>query len=215
MQENVADCRGPEQMDEDHTAWFAGKQFSTDWTSRYFPTWAPLLAPRRDEALEVLEIGSWEGRSAIFFLRYLKNCTITCIDTFSGSAEHFAVSRWKDALPYIEARFDSNLAEFGARVEKLKGRSTELLAQLVAHGRQFDVVYIDASHRSADVQSDASFTWPMVRAGGIVIFDDYEWSLSEQELDRPKLGIDTFLRVREGAYRERHRGYQLIVEKTS
>jgi predicted O-methyltransferase YrrM len=215
MEKNVADRREPEQMDEDYSAWFAGKALSTDWTSRYFPTWAFLLAPRRDEPLAVLEIGSWEGRSAIFFLRYLKNCTMTCIDTFAGSSEHFAVPRWKDALPYIEARFDSNLAEFGARVEKLKGKSTELLAQLVAHGRQFDVVYIDASHHSADVQSDASFTWPMVRERGIVIFDDYEWSLSEQEIERPKLGIDTFLRVREGTYRERHRGYQLIVEKTS
>lgn len=202
-------------MNEDYSVWFAGKALSTDWTSRYFDTWASLLAPRRDEALAVLEIGSWEGRSAIFFLQYLKNCTMTCIDTFAGSAEHFTRQHWKDALPHIEARFDSNLVEFGARVEKLKGVSTQVLAQLIARGRQFDVVYIDASHSSADVQSDASFTWPMVREHGIVIFDDYEWSQSPQDLDRPRLGIDTFLLVRQGAYRELHRGYQLIVEKTN
>lgn len=199
--------------DEEYSAWFAGKTLTTDWTSGHFRTWASLLAARRDEPLAVLEIGSWEGRSAIFFLQYLRKCTITCVDTFEGSPEHLAVAQWRDALPYIESRFDSNLAEFGARVEKLKSASTPALASLLAQGRRFDLVFIDAGHRSADVQSDASFAWPMVNERGIVIFDDYNWDLTDQELERPKLGVDTFLLVRRGAYRELHRGYQLIVEK--
>src|ERR1700687_2371395 len=111
-------------MDTDFSEWFASKSFSTDWTSRFFPVWASLLAPRRNEALEVLEIGSWEGRSAIFFLRYLRECRITCIDTFSGSVEHPLVPKWANALPFIEGCFDSNLAEFSGRVEKIKSTSS-------------------------------------------------------------------------------------------
>ena len=37
---------------------------------------------------KILEIGSYEGRSAIFFLTKFTNSTITCVDTWSGSDEH-------------------------------------------------------------------------------------------------------------------------------
>jgi predicted O-methyltransferase YrrM len=200
-------------MDTDFSEWFTGKSFSTDWASQHFPVWASLLAPRRNEALEVLEIGSWEGRSAIFFLRYLGKCRMTCIDTFSGSPEHSRVPKWADALAHLEGRFDSNLAEFSGRVEKFKMASSRALARLLTEDRRFDLVYIDGSHRSCDVQADAVLSWSMLQHRGIVIFDDYAWSFFADEIDRPKLGIDTFLSVRPDQYRELHRGRQLIVEK--
>jgi predicted O-methyltransferase YrrM len=202
-------------MDPDFAAWFAGKSLTTDWTSPFFSLWASLLAPRRDEALGVLEIGSWEGRSAIFFLQYLKRCRLTCIDTFAGSAEHALRPNWAEALPHIEERFDSNLAEFGARVEKIKSASSRGLAGLLTENRRFDLVYVDGSHHSADAQADAVSCWPMVRDRGIVIFDDYEWTLFPDEIDRPKLGIDAFLSVRNDQYCVLHRGYQLIIEKVA
>lgn len=200
-------------MKEEYSAWFRGKILTTDWTSHNFRTWASLLAARRDLPLGVLEIGSWEGRSAIFFLQYLRRCRITCIDTFAGGPEHFREPKWQAELPLIEQRFDWNLVEFGERVEKLKDTSARALARLQAQGRHFDLVYVDGSHRSADVELDATLSWPMVREGGLVIFDDYEWSLAPEPTERPKLGIDTFLSGRTGEYRELHRGYQLIVEK--
>lgn len=199
---------------EDFTPWFHGKSLSTDWTSRFFPLWASIFEARRDEPLSVLEIGSWEGRSAIFFLHYFPRARLTCIDTFRGSREHNLDPRWIDTCQHIEERFDSNLAEFGERVEKLKSTSTRALARLLADGRQFDLVYVDGSHHSADAQSDAVLSWPMIRKDGIVIFDDYEWSYAvATEIERPKLGIDSFLLVHPGQYRELHRGYQLIVQK--
>jgi hypothetical protein len=63
--------------DIDVEGWYAGKDFTTDWTTAYFRGWADLLAARRHESLRVLEIGSWEGRSAILFLNYLPHCHIT------------------------------------------------------------------------------------------------------------------------------------------
>ncbi|PZV33240.1 class I SAM-dependent methyltransferase [Mesorhizobium kowhaii] len=200
-------------MDPNFSTWFEGKYLSTDWTSPFFSVWAALLAARRDEPLKVLEIGSWEGRSAIFFLQYLSKCQLTCIDTFSGSPEHALRARWADQLAHVEQRFDLNIAEFGGRVEKIKSRSSQALARLVAEERSFDVVFIDGSHHSADVQADAVFSWQMVRDGGIIIFDDYEWTFFPDEVDRPKLGIDTFLSVHAGQYRELYRGLQIIVQK--
>ena len=200
-------------MDLDYSAWFAGKSLSTDWTSRFFPLWATLLQSRRDEPLDVLEIGSWEGRSAIFFLNYFGKCRLTCIDTFGGSPEHTSRQKWSDQLAHVEQRFDSNLAAFGKRIEKIKSPSSQALARLITDERRFDLVYVDGSHHSADVQSDAVFSWPMVRDGGIVIFDDYEWTFFADEVERPKLGIDSFLSVHAGQYRELCRGEQVIIQK--
>src|ERR1700687_4069894 len=85
------------------------------------------------------------GRSIGDF-RYLRECRITCIDTFSGSVEHPLVPKWANALPFIEGRFDSNLAEFSGRVEKIKSTSSRGLARLLVEDRRFDLVYIDGGH---------------------------------------------------------------------
>ena len=78
----------------EYAEWFAGKNFTTNWATHNFQTWNTLLSDRRDESLNVLEIGSWEGRSALFFLNYFPHCHLTCIDTFEGSSESFrAVAR--------------------------------------------------------------------------------------------------------------------------
>ena len=48
---------------------------------------------------------------------------------------------------------------------------------------------------------------------GIVIFDDYEFDQNETELERPKLGIDAFLKAIDGQYRLIHKDYQLVIAK--
>src|SRR4051812_42015606 len=74
-----------------YRSWFTGKNFSSDWTSGNFTMWRRVLAPLRAEPLRILEIGSWEGRSAMFFLRFFERSSIVCIDTFEGTAEEQAV----------------------------------------------------------------------------------------------------------------------------
>jgi len=199
--------------DPEYMRWFEGKTLSTDWSSRFFRHWAGLFSARRDEPLDILEIGSWEGRSAIFFLRFFPNCTLTCVDTFAGSVEHGMREQWAQAVPEIERRFDANLAEFGARVEKIKSASTAALERLAQQGRRFDLVYVDGSHHSDDARADAFGAWPLVRQDGVVIFDDYEWTFFEDAARLPKQGIDDFLAAHRGEYVEVHRGYQLIVRR--
>src|SRR5262245_29300537 len=97
-------------------SWFRDKDLTSDFSSGNFTLWRRVFSPLRDEPLRILEIGSWEGRSAIFFLNFFANATITCIDTFSGGSDH-----QPERTPPTEERFDRNLAAFGARVEKIKG----------------------------------------------------------------------------------------------
>jgi hypothetical protein len=53
------------------TTWETDRTFSSDWAAANFFTWAELLHPLQRQPLRILEIGSWEGRSALFFLNYL------------------------------------------------------------------------------------------------------------------------------------------------
>lgn len=195
------------------TDWETDKTFSTDWAGNHFFLWAELLHPLREKPARILEIGSWEGRSALFFLNYLPLSSIVCVDPFEGNAEHHLDPHFRQLVPKTETQFDSNLTTFANRVEKIKGSSTAVLPALGVAGRRFDLAYVDGSHMAADVYSDAALTWPMMEPGGIIIFDDYEWELMGNEHERPRLGIDAFLTALRGQYRELQRAYQLVIVK--
>jgi hypothetical protein len=202
------------QVSQDRaTSWYEDKQFTFDWTSHHFPKWRELLKKYRTRKARGLEIGSWEGRSAIFFLNYLPRCTMVCVDSFLGGREHLINRGSPRFLRSVEKRFDSNVAEFGDRVEKIRARSAEALAQLGVQGRRFDFAYIDGSHVAADVYSDALLTWPLIARGGVVIFDDYLWPGSEDPLEVPKPGIDAFLKTIAGDYKLLLKDYQVAIAK--
>jgi predicted O-methyltransferase YrrM len=194
-------------------AWYVGKEFSSDWTTWHFRNWMDILGPQRQEPVRLLEIGSWEGRSALFFLNYLPRSQLTCVDTFGGNLEHHRDPWFAALAPQSEQKFDANTTAFAARVEKRKGPSFEVLPQLAIEARQFDVAYVDGSHLAKDVYCDAVLTWSLMVPKGIVIFDDYEFDQNETELERPKLGIDAFLKVIDGQYRLLHKDYQVAIAK--
>jgi Methyltransferase domain len=194
-------------------SWYEGCTLTTDWTTHNFPVWIQVLRPLRAARINVLEIGSWEGRSTLFFLNYLVDCRITCVDTFAGGDEHGNDPKYSALLPVLERRFDENVDRFRSRVEKIKAASHTALADLGIARRRFDLVYIDGSHRASDVYSDAVLSWALLNRNGVAIFDDYGWTLGTDEEDRPKLGIDVFLLSFLSQYAIVARGYQIIIRK--
>lgn len=193
--------------------WEEGKTFSTDWAGHHFFMWSELLKDYRRRPVRILEIGSWEGRSALYFLNYLPHSRIVCVDPFAGNVEHHQDPYFAKLALKSEQQFDANLAGFGDRVEKIKGSSTEVLPQLGIAGRRFDLAYVDGSHLAANVYRDGVLTWSLMERGGIVIFDDYGWELMDDENERPKLGVDAFLKTIEGGYRELHRSWQIAIQR--
>lgn len=166
--------------------------------------------------MEILEIGSFEGRSALFFLQFLPHSRITCVDTFEGNPEHLdPKSPTATDMSAVEGRFDSNLAAFAGHMTKQKGASIEILNKLQDEGRLFDLIFIDGDHRAAAAYCDSSLAWELLRPRGVMIFDDYKWKPELPITERPKAGIDSFLRSIKGDYLVLHDGYQVIIEKRS
>jgi predicted O-methyltransferase YrrM len=181
-------------------------EFTSDWVGRNVVHWEKALASMKGKAdLRALEVGSYEGRSAVWFLENIlthPRSSITCVDIFG--------------IPVVEARFDRNTsaAKFSNKIVKFKGRSDEALKQFKP--ASFDFIYIDGSHVAKDVLVDAVLAWELLKPGGVIIFDDYEWNGRDARLGRhrrPMLAIDAFLEVY-NPYAERlHKEYQVILRK--
>ena len=185
--------------EEELQAWFAGGEFTyKDYVSNKIGRWAEVLGPLREQKLEVLEIGALEGRSALFFLNYLPRSHLTCIDPFPKG---------------LEAVFDRNLSGFSGRLEKMRAYSLPALIELRHRDRRFDLIYIDGDHRREAVTLDSVLSWPMLRRGGILIWDDYVYKVGGPLPERPAPAIDGFLVAHAGEYEELHRGKQIIVRK--
>jgi predicted O-methyltransferase YrrM len=149
----------------------------------------------------MLEIGSFEGRSAVWFLQNIltgPGSTLTCVDRFHP--------------PYGEA-FDWNLAASGcfSQVIKLTGDSAAVLPSMA--DASFDAVYVDGGHREREVWEDALHAWRVARPGAVIIFDDYKWRPDLPLEERPKRAIDRFLLRHAGAYQILQCAYQVVLRK--
>jgi len=195
------------------------KEFTRDWFSHNIENWEKWLAEFMGRpGVRALEIGSYEGRSTTWLLEKIlthESSRIDCIDPFQD---------------YYYARFLSNIAPWRHRLAIHRGPSFSMLPTITD---KFDIVYIDGDHSPFAVLSDAVLSWSLLKAGGILIFDDYlfvpyeidrelttEWSLAralaqiaKHPTQCPKTAIDGFLAAMAGHYELVGQGYQLAIRK--
>lgn len=102
-----------------------------------------------------------------------------------------------------------------SRVVTYKSLSYDALIQLNQrhHTPYFDVVLVDASHQAHDVMSDAVLAFPLLKEGGVMIFDDYQWDKLVHAYDRPKIAIDAFVAIMQPHVRLLKKGWQVLLEK--
>ena len=184
----------------------------------HFPVWATVLSqlPLGSKQIRILEIGSWEGRSALWFLQNIPGSHITCIDTFEGGEEHNVNSEFRDLLPGLYERFCENTKEFKERMTVLRGKSSDML--FTCEPDSFDVIYVDGSHHAWDAMSDIVMSWHLLKNDGIMIIDDYGSNASLQDSRKvsPRLAVETFLYLYEGQYKRAELGpgeWQVFVYK--
>ncbi len=166
---------------------------------------------RSAPAGDVVEIGSWWGKSAFLLTRltdYFDIGRLLCVDPWSNA--HLAQNDEKGLLDHIEVDADEALKVFqlnllpyahGA-VNYLRLSSVNAAAQYrhkrtittVAFGTttysgHIAVLHIDGNHSYASVRSDVAAWADLIVPGGWMIVDDYRWPYG----DGPRRVGDEFL----------------------
>ena len=192
------------------------KQFTTDWFSSNIETWEIALQNLKGKPnLNFLEVGCWEGKATCWLLENIltdKSSKITVVDTFEGSPEEDGMNGLD--FENVYSRFKHNTKEYDNKVTIHNGYSSHMLKQL-GNEPLFDFAYIDASHTAYGTLEDAILVHPLIKNGGIIIFDDYKWKDPKRPsiTDSPELGINCFANAYADFYGVLFVGYQIGLVK--
>jgi len=149
----------------------------------YFRDYIELIRPRR-----IVEIGTWLGGSAVHMGRLLRaaglnDSCIICVDTWLGSSEHFLNAPERRTLKLTNGRatfyddFMRNVVRHGLNDLIVPFSITSVAAAEVFREIEFapDLIYVDGDHTSRGFRADLELYWDILRPGGVLIGDDFDW----------------------------------------
>jgi predicted O-methyltransferase YrrM len=183
--------------------------FTTDWFTPRIGQWKGHVRPCLPEGpVSWLELGSYEGRSAIWtlenFLQHPES-SILCVDGWFGEYEKI-FNKNREAHPERH------------KITKMKGDATEKLIWLCSREEiKFDGIYLDADHNGKSVLIQSALCSRLLKSGGVLIIDDYPLALDpryNKEWDKPiKTGADAFLDMWGHEFEKLHHSWQIILKK--
>ncbi|MDB9815212.1 class I SAM-dependent methyltransferase [Candidatus Pelagibacter sp.] len=148
-----------------------------DWFGSKILVWSKIFRKFRQN-INYLEIGSFEGRSAVFVSEQPNINSITCVDTFEGGDEHSDINFQKVLL-----NINNNLKKSPCNNYKIIQNNSNQF--FLGNTRKFDVIYIDGSHYYQDVKSDFINSMKFLKIDGILICDDFFWTYYSNIKDNP------------------------------
>lgn len=178
--------------------------FTEDWFSAH--DLVEFLPVGTSDEYHVLEIGSFEGKSTVWFLENLlgnKQSSITCVDPWTGYSQDYdsfssykkESTEWNFTSHYDTFVHNVGLTNKWNQVTIRKGLSHLIIPKLITEGITYDLVFIDGNHTSPFVLTDAIMTWYLLKPGGLMIFDDYLGGDDLESRLYPGLAVDSFIKV--------------------
>lgn len=169
--------------------WFTG-----GYAEGYFDRFLLPLAGKPD--LRFLQIGAYCGDASEWMMSNVlthKSSWLLDVDTWEGSNESaHKVIDFSDVFGFYFHRMNA-LKGAGGFTQFRRQTSDEFFANYV--GPKFDFIYIDGSHETHQVLRDAVNAERMLAAGGLLAFDDYQWTDGTRNTPRP--AIESFVRCYE------------------
>jgi cephalosporin hydroxylase len=134
------------------------------------------LCYMQDLVGDVVEIGSWQGRSSIFLARAVKeskNGDFYAIDHFGGNSGKEKFYEVDGSLIGLKEKFQKNMSQFGLSdsVKILNMKSSSAAYQI--KDKEIRFLFIDGDHTKSGVENDIALFFPLLQKGSIVVFDDY------------------------------------------
>ena len=164
----------------------------------------------KDDLL-LLQLGVFTGDASVWIAENIltgKSGWLIDVDTWQGS----------DELDHKSMDFDDVYEVYKTKtkmyktIKAFKSTTTWHLSS-VRREPCYDFIYIDADHTTVGVLLDAELSWPHLKSGGIMAFDDYTWGEGLPPHKRPKLGVDLFLERHAGKYEVLGSGLQVWIRK--
>jgi predicted O-methyltransferase YrrM len=163
---------------------------------------------------KILEIGSFEGQSSVFFSDNLlnnKNSFLVCVDPFFDSGTVNGITTLyvnKD----VKNRFLNNISK-SKNFNKITHECTTSDNFFLENKIRFNFIYIDGCHNPEYVKRDVNNSFKILEKNGILWMDDYLYGHRKEHNGRPKDVIDQFLKDNNGKYEIIHKGYQIAIRK--
>lgn len=146
----------------------------------------------------ILEIGTWKGGSAVNMIteakKYKNDAVLICVDTWLGSSSHwdhddknlvelgiFNDLAMVNGYPHVYYQFlyniyHKNLSQSVIPLPQTSNAAYEILCKMKNKiNIEFDLIYIDAGHDYDSVYADLKHYYNLVRPGGAIMGDDYNW----------------------------------------
>lgn len=189
-----------------------------NWFDAYAkPNFEKYLIPLAGvDNLRFLQLGVYTGDASVWLFENVltgKNSRLTDVDTWEGSDEeaHESIDFdevWKVYLDKTKSKsfmYRQTTTAFLSHQVGCCDVSTE--------SPRYDFIYVDADHTAVGVLMDAELSWLLLKSGGLLAFDDYQWGEHLPASKSPKLGIDLFLERHEGEYEILEQGLQVWLRK--
>jgi predicted O-methyltransferase YrrM len=229
MENNIDNCNYLEgclaldnsiiQEEKDVELEMSDQYYTGDWFSHNINEWnnyKTLFYNRTN--IHCLEVGSYEGRSAIYMAENYCNgegSYVDALDTWVGSIEHNPTEKNN-----LFERFTHNTEKYTSinKINVYRDFSSNTLIKLVQEQHEglrekYDVIYVDGSHIAKDVLMDSVLSWELLKIGGVMIFDDYSWDRYSDPALNPRITIDGFLDIYSGMYLLMHKTFQVHIIK--
>ncbi|MDC3036742.1 class I SAM-dependent methyltransferase, partial [Candidatus Pelagibacter sp.] len=155
---------------------------------------------------DFLEIGSFEGISALYVLENYPNINLTCVDAWNAETD----GNQNFNIKLVEKNFNTNIKKYKKRIKKIKNYSKVFFLQ---NKKKFDIIYVDGSHKAKDVFDDCVSSWKILKKNGLLILDDFFWKEYNDIKDNTAYGISKFLMLTKSFEIIKLSKYQLFIKK--
>lgn len=194
--------------------------FNTPWFENQRQNWEKHVLPNLPDIPDrhALEIGSFEGRSAVWTAENILKGggVLTCVDPWDTAWMEDRPVRTRAAfkdMNMVYSRFLANIAHVSHAVRAVRTDSSSFfLSGKAPSGLAF--AYVDGDHNARSCLHDMVQCFHRLVVGGIMVVDDYLWSMPKKAAIPPKPAVDAFLECYGPVVELLHLGGQAIIRKT-
>ena len=113
----------------------------------------------KENNLSTLILGSYEGHSTLFFYTFNRTWQINCVDIWDKK-------KFINYNSKAEDYFNKNTIFYRNKIKKIKSTTKKFFSR---NNYNFDLIYLDASHKCKDVKFDCINSWKILNINGVLI----------------------------------------------